>query len=56
MHRHDAIIDSIKKDEEAKLTAKVAAKDSVLQSKKKFYTISNKRSYKLNSSKRIASL
>ncbi|HEY4194592.1 MAG TPA: hypothetical protein VGM63_03595 [Mucilaginibacter sp.] len=56
MHRHDAIIDSIKKDDEAKLTATVAAKDSVLQSKKKFYTISNKRSYKLNSSKRIASL
>ena len=56
MRRHDAIIDSIKRDEEARIMAKVAAKDSLVQSKKKFYTISSKRSYKLNSSKRIASL
>jgi hypothetical protein len=56
MRRHDAIIDSIKKDEEAKLMAKVAAKDSLLQAKKKLYTINSKKLYKASSSKRIASL
>jgi hypothetical protein len=56
LKRHNAIDDSIKKDEEARMMAKVNMKDSLQLMKKKLYTISNKRSYKINSSKRIASL
>jgi len=56
LKRHDAIEDSIKKSEEARIMAKMNAKDSVQQAKKKFYTISNKKLYKTASSKRIASL
>jgi tetratricopeptide (TPR) repeat protein len=56
LKRHNAIDDSIKRDEEARMMAKVNMKDSLQFMKKKLYTISNKRSYKANSSKRIASL
>mgnify|MGYP001544786348 CR=1 FL=1 len=56
LKRHDAIEDSIKKSEEARLMAKMNTKDSLQQAKKKFYTISNKKIYKGSSSKRIASL
>lgn len=56
LKRHDAIEDSIKKDEEARLMAKMNTKDSLQQAKKKIYTISNKKLYKTASSKRIASL
>jgi tetratricopeptide (TPR) repeat protein len=56
LKRHNAIDDSIKKDEEARMMAKVNMKDSLQFMKKKLYTINNKKSYKINSSKRIASL
>ena len=56
LKRHNAIDDSIKKDEEARMMAKINMKDSLQLMKKKLYTISNKKSYKINSSKRIASL
>lgn len=56
LKRHQAIDDSIKRDEEAKLMAKLAARDSSLQAKKKLYTLSNKKSSKSNFSKRIALL
>src|ERR1700744_5461208 len=54
LKRHNAIDDSIKKDEEARMMAKINMKDSLQLMKKKLYTISNKKSYKINSSKRIA--
>jgi hypothetical protein len=56
MRRHDAIVDSVKRDEEARLMAKLNSKDSLQQVKKKLYTISNKKLYKASSSKRIALL
>ena len=56
LKRHNAIDDSIKKDEEARLIAKLNTKDSLMQVKKKVYTISNRRFYRTNSSKRIALL
>jgi tetratricopeptide (TPR) repeat protein len=56
LKRHKAIDDSIRKAEESKLMAKLAARDSSLQAKKKFYTLSSKKSSKNNSSKRIALL
>jgi uncharacterized protein YdcH (DUF465 family) len=56
LKRHNAIDDSIKRDEEARLMAKLNTKDSLQQVKKKLYIISSKKSYKANSSKRIASL
>lgn len=56
LKRHNAIDDSIRKAEEARLMAKLNTKDSLLQAKKKVYTISNKKLYKNSSSKRIALL
>jgi hypothetical protein len=56
LKRHNAIDDSIRKAEEARLMAKLNTKDSLLQAKKKVYMISNKKLYKSSSSKRIASL
>ncbi len=56
LKRHNAIDDSIKRDEEAKMMAKLNMKDSLQLMKKKLYIINNKKSYKINSSKRIASL
>ncbi len=56
MKRSHAIDDSIKRDEETKLIAKLASKDSLQQVKKKLYTVSSKRLYKNNSSKRTALL
>ncbi len=56
LKRHNAIDDSIKRDEEARMMAKVNMKDSLQFMKKKLYTINSKKSYKINSSKRIASL
>jgi tetratricopeptide (TPR) repeat protein len=56
LKRHNAIEDSIRKAEEARLMAKMNTKDSLQQVKKKFYTISNKKLYKTASLKRIASL
>jgi hypothetical protein len=56
LKRHNAIDDSIKKDEEAWLIAKLNAKDSLQQVKKKLYTISTRKTYKANSSKKIALL
>jgi tetratricopeptide (TPR) repeat protein len=53
--RHDQILDSLRKVEEAKLVAKVNAQDSV-QRKKKLNLISYGKAYKTNSLKRIASL
>lgn len=52
--RHNAIDDSIKRDEEARLMAKLNTKDSLQQVKKKLYTISNRKLYRANSSKRQA--
>ena len=56
LKRHNAIDDSIKRDEEAKMMAKLNMKDSLQLMKKKLYIIGNKKSYKISSSKRIASL
>jgi tetratricopeptide (TPR) repeat protein len=53
--RHNIIEDSIRKAEEASLTAKIKSQDSV-QSKKKVFTTASKKVYKTNYSKRIASL
>ena len=56
LNRHNAIDDSIRRDEEAKILAKLAAKDSVLTAKKKLYTISARKVLKTSSTKRIALL
>jgi tetratricopeptide (TPR) repeat protein len=56
LKRSKAIDDSIRKDEEAKIVAKVSAKDSVLQVKKKLYTINNKKLSRLSSSKKTTLL
>ncbi|MEO6851735.1 MAG: hypothetical protein ABI203_10270 [Mucilaginibacter sp.] len=56
LKRHQAIEDSIKRDEIAKITAKLAIEDSELMAKKKLYTIISKRFYRINSSKRLVSL
>jgi tetratricopeptide (TPR) repeat protein len=56
LKRHKEIDDSTKHIEETKLMAKLAERDSLIQAKKKLYTISNSKSSKNNSSKRIASL
>jgi len=53
--RHDFILDSIRKAAEARLMAKVNVQDSILR-KKKFSMITYKRTYKVNSAKRIASI
>jgi hypothetical protein len=45
MKRHNAIDDSIKKDNEARMMAKLQAVDSMQQAKKKVYIISNKKRY-----------
>jgi hypothetical protein len=56
LKRHHAIDDSIRRDEEAKMMAKLTMKDSLQQSKKKLYTTGSKKSYKTSSLKRMASL
>ncbi len=63
LKKRDSLVDSIRKDEDAKLMAKVAARDSSqvkkadsLQSKKKVYTYNIKKPYKGNSPRKIASL
>lgn len=56
LKRSKAIDDSIRKDEEAKLMAKVASKDSVLQAKKKFYTANSRKLSRVSSSKKTALL
>jgi hypothetical protein len=56
LKRHNAIDDSIKRDEEARMMAKLNMKDSLQLVKKKLYIIGNKKSYKVNSSKRTVSL
>lgn len=55
MRRHDFIEDSIRKNEEATLQAKINASDT-LQRKKKLFIASSKKNYKGSSSKRIALL
>jgi tetratricopeptide (TPR) repeat protein len=55
LKRHNFIEDSIRKSEEAHLIAKINTQDS-LQNKKKVRTIINKKVYKVNSTKRIASI
>jgi len=55
LRRHNFIDDSIRRSEEASLLAKLKTSDS-LQTKKKFYTSSNRKLYKNSSSKRVASL
>ena len=55
MKRHNFIDDSISKAQQAQLIAKLNAQDSV-QGKKKLSTVSYKRAYKANSSKRIVSI
>ena len=52
MKRHNAIDDSIKKDEEARMMAKLNTKDSLQQIKKKLYTSNSKK----KSTKKIALL
>lgn len=56
LRRRDAIEDSIRRNEEAKLTAKVTKQDSAQQAKKKLYTLNNKKLYKASSPKKITSL
>ncbi|MDB5136500.1 MAG: hypothetical protein JWP37_3103 [Mucilaginibacter sp.] len=56
LKRHQAIDDSLKRDEEAKIMAKINSADSVQQVKKKLYTAVSRKLYKSNSTKRIASL
>jgi hypothetical protein len=55
LKRHNLIDDSIRRAEEAQLTAKINAQDS-LQAKKKVYSTVSRKTYKPNYSKRIASL
>jgi tetratricopeptide (TPR) repeat protein len=55
MKRHNFIDDSISKAEQTQLLAKLNVQDSA-QSKKKLTTVTYKRVYKVNSSKRIASI
>ncbi|MDB5109571.1 MAG: hypothetical protein JWR67_685 [Mucilaginibacter sp.] len=55
MKRHNFIEDSLRKGEEAQLIAKLNTQE-VAQRKKKFSTISYKKVYKTNSSKRTASI
>jgi hypothetical protein len=56
LKRHNAIDNSIKRDEEARLMARLNTKDSLQQVKKKLYIISSKKLYKASSSKRLALL
>ncbi|MGZ3821217.1 MAG: hypothetical protein ACXVB6_11530, partial [Mucilaginibacter sp.] len=56
LKRHTAIEDSIKRDEEAKLMAKLNTRDSLQQVKKKLYTIDNRRYYRTNFSRKVALL
>lgn len=56
LKRAHAIDDSIKRSEEAKLTAAIVSKDSLLQVKKKLYTMNSRKFSKNNSSKRTALL
>jgi tetratricopeptide (TPR) repeat protein len=56
LKRSRAIDDSIRKSEEAKLTAKITSRDSSLQVKKKLYTANNRKPYRLSSSKKTALL
>ena len=53
--RYNAILDSIKKGEEAKLTARINAQN-LAQRKKKLNLISYRRSYKANSTKKTSSI
>ncbi|MGZ3757376.1 MAG: hypothetical protein ACXVAY_17255 [Mucilaginibacter sp.] len=55
MRRYNAILDSIKKGEEAKLTAKLNAQN-LAQRKKKLNLISYKRPYKTNFAKKTSSI
>ncbi|MDB5011091.1 MAG: hypothetical protein JWQ06_1880 [Mucilaginibacter sp.] len=55
MKRHNFIEDSLRKGEEAQLIAKLNTQE-IAQRKKKFSTISYKKVYKTNSSKRTASI
>lgn len=56
MRRSHAIDDSIRKAEDAKLVAKVSSRDSVMQAKKKLYTMNSRKLSRLNSSKKTALL
>ena len=56
MKRHTIIDDSIRRDEELKLMAKLNTKDSLQQVKKKLYTINSKKSYKSSSLKKVVLL
>ena len=56
LKRRNAIDDSIRRDEVARVTAKITRRDSDQQSKKKLYTLTSRKTYKPSSSKKIVSL
>lgn len=56
LKRSHTIDDSIRKAEEARLMAKIATKDSLVQVKKKLYTMNSRKLSKNNSSKKTALL
>jgi len=56
LKRSRAIDDSIKKADEAKLIAKISSRDSVIQAKKKLYTMNSRKLSRLNSTKKTALL
>jgi hypothetical protein len=56
LKRSHSIDDSIKRDEETRLMAEINSTDSVLEVKKKLYSINNRKPYRSSFSKKLASL